>query len=902
MADNTDISAVIAEVSASEKAIVNELKSFERALKSQEQATKENTKAKTSGGGTGGKSGGGGQPSGGNMMPGALANLPSPPDYSGSGSTGGGMLAGALAAIPGIGQAVGGAVKAGFGMMPNTAATISRETSYFNVGVMQGGGFNTGRKVRTATYNAMQGGMTSVGSDGMVSEYLSSRGMVTDTTRNSTYMQTVRSVSNAAKYLNMSNDRASVAIEGLTSGTTSRSMMQNLGIYTSDLGTGKAKTQGQLFSEIASRLTAGRGKVSADMVNESFRRGNLGASLAGLGLSDDQQQLMRQYLVNQANGQNMDLSNDKGMAALAKQAGINPAAVGMQSNTFDTRAMNDAADAYIKGMQDAVPFLDKLSQASGAAAQAAGEFKSMLDTINASNAGGAALKGIQDVVSGLGSALTGFMTGLLGAGGLGGLKNILSTLFGGGTKGTPGIKLPGIKSPGTVSKIGTAASDVLGKLAIPLALVTGTAASVVAGNEAKSIHQAGGNPWDNWGNNLDVTKNPLNVLNWADAPFTAVGTLQGSNTVRPNASRGVGGKGARGKHTTGKQSLWDEISSWFGGGNSSTINANGITGSGAGKGTVTFIMPVNGKISDGYGPRTPPTPTSSSFHHGIDIVASEGTPIHASADGQVVSAAPNSSFGNLTTISHANGFRTLYAHQSRFGVSAGATVKQGQVIGYVGTTGNSTGPHLHFEVHDASGSPIDPMKVIGGSFNGVATQGSNTNAQHTTSGSIASGVDLSSVIDQRAAMGASGPGSYTGASYASKNGGSGNDTSTRSGGVRASGSMGGSGNSRNTSGNNLLTNNRMSIYLPGAEGYKTGKDYVANDGPVNVHSGEAILTAEQASVWRSALKGGGLGKGGNNVNITVNIQSASETEARRFASLVKEHLENDQMIHSMGSK
>jgi hypothetical protein len=105
------------------------------------------------------------------------------------------------------------------------------------------------------------------------------------------------------------------------------------------------------------------------------------------------------------------------------------------------------------------------------------------------------------------------------------------------------------------------------------------------------------------------------------------------------------------------------------------------------------------------------------------------------------------------------------------------------------------------------------------------------------------------------------------------------------------------------SGKNNLTSSSMGIYLPGARRAKTGDPYVANDGPVNVHSGEAILTSEQAEVWRTALKQGGLGKGGgNNVTINLSIAQASESEARRFASMVKDMLEKDELIKTMGRK
>jgi murein DD-endopeptidase MepM/ murein hydrolase activator NlpD len=94
---------------------------------------------------------------------------------------------------------------------------------------------------------------------------------------------------------------------------------------------------------------------------------------------------------------------------------------------------------------------------------------------------------------------------------------------------------------------------------------------------------------------------------------------------------------------------------------------------------------------------------SSSTHRGVDLAAPSGTPIKASATGRVTFARAgyNGGFGNLVIIAHENGTETLYAHQSRIETSVGARVAQGDVIGYVGSTGRSTGPHLHFEVHGA---------------------------------------------------------------------------------------------------------------------------------------------------------------------------------------------------------
>jgi len=96
-------------------------------------------------------------------------------------------------------------------------------------------------------------------------------------------------------------------------------------------------------------------------------------------------------------------------------------------------------------------------------------------------------------------------------------------------------------------------------------------------------------------------------------------------------------------------------------------------------------------------------------HNAVDLAIAKGTPIHAAADGRVILARKgyNGGFGNVVIIAHPNGTETLYAHQSKIATSTGEEVFQGQVIGYVGSTGHSTGPHLHFEVHGAQNPGAD---------------------------------------------------------------------------------------------------------------------------------------------------------------------------------------------------
>src|SRR3989440_4469849 len=121
-----------------------------------------------------------------------------------------------------------------------------------------------------------------------------------------------------------------------------------------------------------------------------------------------------------------------------------------------------------------------------------------------------------------------------------------------------------------------------------------------------------------------------------------------------------------------------------------------------------FSWPVNGPITSPFGYRTDPVLGGNRLHAGVDIGASSGTPIKAAGDGVVVMAGWNGGYGNFTLIDHGGGLATGYGHQSRIGVSIGQHVSTGEVIGYVGSTGASTGPHLHWEVR-VNGNPVDPM-------------------------------------------------------------------------------------------------------------------------------------------------------------------------------------------------
>jgi murein DD-endopeptidase MepM/ murein hydrolase activator NlpD len=122
-----------------------------------------------------------------------------------------------------------------------------------------------------------------------------------------------------------------------------------------------------------------------------------------------------------------------------------------------------------------------------------------------------------------------------------------------------------------------------------------------------------------------------------------------------------------------------------------------------------FIRPVNGRISSGYGMRTHPIFRVRRMHHGIDIAAPHGTPIVAADSGVVVEAGYIRGYGNTVIIDHGGGVATLYAHCSTILVRVGQEVQRGQMIARVGSTGYTTGPHLHFEIR-INGDPVNPAE------------------------------------------------------------------------------------------------------------------------------------------------------------------------------------------------
>ena len=125
----------------------------------------------------------------------------------------------------------------------------------------------------------------------------------------------------------------------------------------------------------------------------------------------------------------------------------------------------------------------------------------------------------------------------------------------------------------------------------------------------------------------------------------------------------------------------------------------------------SYVCPLSGTMTSPFGWRADPVSGEERFHYGLDIAGAEGDSVSCFADGSVGTVGESALLGNYVTVNHDLGFSTLYAHCSAIAVSAGQRVQKGEVIASVGATGNATGPHLHFEVHDG-GQYLNPIYYV----------------------------------------------------------------------------------------------------------------------------------------------------------------------------------------------
>jgi len=201
-----------------------------------------------------------------------------------------------------------------------------------------------------------------------------------------------------------------------------------------------------------------------------------------------------------------------------------------------------------------------------------------------------------------------------------------------------------------------------------------------------------------------------------------------------------------------------EIVRWQKGRESRWFEASGVSEQRSAIGS-----PVSGRLSSGFGMRMHPILGYSRMHAGIDFSAPYGSPIYAVSDGRIVYAGRHGGHGNFVRIEHGSGFGTGYAHMSRIAAIPGSMVHRGQVIGYVGSSGLSTGPHLHYEVY-RNGQTVNPLSVrfaqtaqlAGAELAAFRSRLANLKGLRPNSGAAASGRNRTG-SDQRAAIDAKQP-------------------------------------------------------------------------------------------------------------------------------------------------
>lgn len=754
------------------------------------------------GGGVGGR--------GGNMLGGSLANVSTVAPGASSRIAVAGSLIGT-----GLTTAVGVAAGAS-AMMPDVALTVGRQAAFYGAAIQSGGMMGT-----AALDSKMRLGLgqfqTSAGASARVAAMLTGRGMMPTS---AAFTQTVAATANAAKYLNMPNEVAASAFEGLTSGSTSMMMMRNYGINTSDPRTGQVLGQKQIFSQLYDRFTSGR-ETTLEGTMESLRRGNLGMNIKNSGLDEAQQALLSQYFIDRSRGIDMDYSDpDSVQKAIAANtaAGIsNPMLDPYKQNSIADRLMSSATDEYLAGIKDSTAAIEALSVVvEEQLIPSFGRLKGFIDNFAGSNVGGGAI--------GAGAALVGGALGMAG------------TLGGVGLGSKLGGKTPPSSGKGSFVGMGAKASPLMKGLG-PAAGILGAGAIATGNMELTAMSGAG------TGAMLGSFAGPKGML---------VGAILGGV---------VGG-----------------INQLLQGGNAAGGGGNIDPG------------PQGNNWTGAYGERRP-----YGIHDGIDIAMAVGTPLKAVMDGQVSFAGSGGgamSRGLYLTIEHDGGYRTLYSHLSKFFVKNGDSVKKGQVIALSGNTGFSTGPHLHFSLYK-NGQHINPGQFVGPQLYGGAgvsvPQGGHTG--NTSEGNVQSGMTSTAAgVTLTASQMLSQISSLRGGNAGRSQGslgliGSGPATSNLPKAIKGPSTAGMMGSVSGSQTGTLRSRGVGGGYEPAGlpKPNTTG-------GIVLETTAESLPTSTASRTPKS------------NVTINLTIAQASENEARRFAKMVKEHLEEDSMLDRIGGR
>lgn len=761
------------------------------------------------------------------------------------------------------GLAVGAA---GYAGMPDTGAVLGRAAGFYGAAVM--GGVNQ-QRLRQATFSGLAGGITGAGDDAAAAAMLVQGYRYSP--NSAAFNMRVREIGGAARYLNIANPVAAEALGGLGTGPMSGNLSQ-YGIFTSDPRTGKDLSFEQIARQIYNRAYGGQKGITREQVMTDVRSGFLGADLRKLGFNETQQELFVNAFGNFAEGKGFNLGNMQGVD--------NPLAAQQRMVTSQTDLTEKATQGVIKGFENAADVVEATNRKLGEFADSLGYAKGLLQGIGGTNVG----SGAGALLGGLGLAFQG-LTGGLAIRAL--LKKGATTVSETAGTATRGIMASGGEAVSTAAKTGSKLgllSKVLGPFAIAGA--------------------------------FDMLSNPLDSIN-------------PNKVVDPNQS--FMDKILHGVNYIDKPS---------GGGRTGFGASFGAKGGGA-QSPAPGIAPTTGfgaKDTSGI------WSGSNNSHTGQDYPMPIGSDVQAALDGVVIDDAPGYEYGITVQIDHENGFQTLYGHLSKALVKPGDRVKKGQVIGKSGDTGNVTGPHLHFEVRKGSNNPVDPQELLSSPFgnanallsyspSSATTGASPTSTGYSATGATPSGGKQEWIKSFLTSVGAphTKDNIYAMSEWIRFESGDKwsrwnnplNTTLSRPG-AQSMNSVGvkmyGSSSEGLEATIATLTGNRAGQrgYTAILESLRSGGSFQQSFDAIRASAwvgGEEKKSPYQFNYNRGPKGGGRTGFGasvggstgqsvvGNRtVNVTLNIQQASEDEAVRFAKRVKEYLEADDTYSIMGSK
>ena len=326
-----------------------------------------------------------------NMMASALGGF-------NGGSGFGQILTGSLTAVAGV--AAGASM-----MMPSVSGTMTQASNYYRTALFSNG-MNRSALERQVM-RASGGFQSSPGAMAMAANYLGGIGMGANT---SEFMPTMTATSNVSRLLNVDNMTAAQAVSGMMSGTMSANLYTSMGVMTSDPLTGKGRSIEQIFGSMANMMTAGRGKMSNADIEESFRKGILGANLENLGLDSTQKQMFLTYMLNRNKGVKTNFSSSSMMGDLST-AGLkgnsNPLTSTMSLYGTMSSQMSAAEGAYVTGTDQGVASFQGLDGVVQGLIKTFGTLNASIQTFMGTNVGQGLTTGVTSIVNGFSQIVSG---------------------------------------------------------------------------------------------------------------------------------------------------------------------------------------------------------------------------------------------------------------------------------------------------------------------------------------------------------------------------------------------------------------------------------------------------------------------------------------------------------------